>query len=655
MILENDLIRVQLDDRTGGIVSLTDKRTGHDWIGAPDRNLLFRLMVPQGDRECEHVENVDASIQGNGARCVLTFSAQNIDAEAVLELEGDAVLCRLRIRNNGTAPVEEVMFPYVRGLAPVAEAEITWPHFHYRKIRDPFGNGFGGDHHSWNEMAQKLVGRYPFWLTTAWCEYGNADNGISIEGRHTDFSIMDFHLHKVVEKKLSPVRRSLDMATVHPRRVACGESYETSLVRIRLHRGDWHAVADDHRKWLETWVRKPDRPKEFAEAIGWHFYFMKHQDGLEINTYDDLPRMAESALSAGCRYLMVFGWQTGGHDNNYMYRYIPNESWGGAESLKRALDECRRLGVEVIPFYNGTLANTELPEHKEFGYKWEAKTRTGHPYYAGDWARNNFDAVSRNRSMLHHEVCLCEDYYPYFLATMKRIIQDYGFRNTQLDQIAEKLFVCYNPEHGHSSPDRAFVDGLQVLLPRVCEGINDFAGQWCDSAWTWRGLFDYPEPVLYSIPWLFASVEVDAMEYGDVNRAFAYKLHLDMKIDGGDGNVGDYPEFARFIKERAELRRRVAAYYVYGDFRDETHLTLEKSAGVFVKVFHNGPDAKVGIVAAETRGQNATAVIKSAWKGKPSAAVVSSRGSTETLDTASPWSLSLEPFEVRVVCLDIAE
>ncbi|MEI6395154.1 MAG: hypothetical protein WCT12_29120 [Verrucomicrobiota bacterium] len=52
---------------------------------------------------------------------------------------------------------------------------------------------------------------------------------------------------------------------------------------------------------------------------------------------------------------------------------MPNESWGGADRLQAALQKVRQTGVEVIPFFNGTLANIEMPEHKEFGHRWEVR------------------------------------------------------------------------------------------------------------------------------------------------------------------------------------------------------------------------------------------------------------------------------------------
>lgn len=668
MRLENKDVRVELDPATGGFVSLFDKRVNHEYVGAPDRALLFRLIVPEGDRECNRLDAAAPKARADGSTATLRYRLDGVEAVATLRLEGDSLLAHLRVTNTGSLPVEEVMFPWVRGIAAMPGASLVWPHFHFRRIGELFERGLGGDHHSWNEGAQKFTGRYPQYLTSAWCDIGDDAHGIALEGRHTDFSIMDFFLHKVVEKTFDPVRRTLDMATVHPRRVEPGKRYETPPVRVIIHRGDWHVVAEAHREWLETWIKKPDRPAKFAEAIGWHFYFMKHQDGHIVHTYADLPAMAKAALEAGCPYLLLFGWQTGGHDNNYMYRYVPNEEWGGKDTLRKAVQACREMGVEIMPFYNGTLANVEMPEHREFGYRWEAKSRAGYPYYAGDWARNNFDAPSRNRSMLHHEICLCDDYRPYFLETMKRIVQEYGFGNTQLDQIAEKMFLCYQEDHNHPHPDRAFVDGLAALLPGVrrlirevnpdgvmiSECLNDFTGQWCDSSWDWRAIFDFPEPILLTIPWVFGSCEVDALEYGDVNRAFAYKLHLDMKIDGGDSPITKYPKFAAFVKRRAELRRRVAEHYVYADFRDQEGVDSLAGEGVLAKVFHNREARKVGIVVAETTGKHAEVSLRTRWKPADGTILAdSTTGEREELPARGELRMRLAPYEVRVLCINL--
>jgi len=664
--LENEDLEVALDSATGGFASIRDKRNGTEYISAPDRALLLRLIVPRGDFLGDHLDGAKPSILVEGQTATIRYNLDGIEAVATLGLEGPAVLATLSISNTGKRTIEETMFPWVRGLGPMTDASLVCPSMFARRIRDPLGAGLGRDHHTWNEGGQKRVYRYPEHLASAWFDYGNAEQGIAIEGRHRDFSIMDFYVHKVVEKTLSPVRRSLDLVTVQPRRIGPDETWTSAPVRIFLHQGDWHATADAHREWLSTWVRKAERPEKFAESIGWHFYFMKHQDGLVVNRYDDLPKMAEASLAAGCSYLLLFGWQTGGHDNNYLYRYVPNESWGGASGLRAALEKVRQMGVEVIPFFNGTLANIEMPEHKEFGYRWEAMTRAGHPYYAGSWARHNFEAPTRNRDMLHHEICPCDDFRPYFLDTARRIVRDYGFANLQLDQISEKMLPCYNPLHHHLHPDRAYVDGLGELLPKsramtreskpngvlIGECINDFTAQWLDGSWSWQQT-DFPEPVLYTLPWVFMSDEIDALEYGEVNKAFAYKLLLDLKIDGGDSPVTKYPRFAAHIKGLADLRRRALDYYVFANFRDEEGLKLTSTGRVMAKVFRNSAARKAGIVVTELGGQNTDAVLRTRWT--PAGSKIHCESNLSERSTVAPADelrFQLKPYEVRVLCVD---
>ena len=664
--LENEELRLALDPATGGFASIQDKRSGAEYVGAPDRALLLRLIVPEGDLLGAHLDAIAPRISVEGQTATVRYTLDRIEAVATLELKGPAVLATLRIANGGQRAIEETIFPWVRGLAPIPEGCLVCPYMHGRRIRDPLGSGFDRDHHTWNEGGQKRVYRYPEHLASAWYDYGNGERGLALEGRHTDFSILDFFVHKVIEKTRDPVRRTLDLATTQPRRIKPGETWTSAPVRILVHQGDWHATADAHREWLSSWVQKPQRPAKLADSIGWHFYFMKHQDGLVLNTYADLPKMAEASLAAGCPYLLVFGWQTGGHDNNYLYRYVPNEAWGGAESLRRALEKVRQTGVEVVPFFNGTLANVEMPEHRKFGEAWEAKTRAGHPYYAGNWARQNFDAPTRNRDMLHHEVCPCDGHRAYFLKTARRIVQDYGFGNLQLDQISEKMFPCYNERHHHAHPDWAYVDGLAELLPKtqaairklnpegviIGEWINDFTAQWLDSSWSWRQT-DFPEPVLYTLPWVMMSHEIDALEYDEVNKAFACKLHLDLKIDGGDSPITKYPAFAAHVKGLAGLRHRVRDYYVSAEFRDEEGIQLRQSRKVMAKVFRNSPARKVGIVLAEFGGEKADVLLKTGWKPEGSAIRVESNFvDSYTINPADELRLELRPYEVRVLCAD---
>jgi len=103
------------------------------------------------------------------------------------------------------------------------------------------------------------------------------------------------------------------------------------------------------------------------------------------------------------------------------------------------------------------------------------------------------------------------------------------------------------------------------------------------------------------VPWLTYSHEIDALEYGEVNKCFVYKIMLDLKIDGGDGYVSDYPKFCEHLRRLSLLKRRLNDVYVNAYFRDEEGIDYTpRNSGVIIKVYKNPRNGKVGIVAANT-------------------------------------------------------
>jgi len=234
---------------------------------------LFRLIVPEGDLLGNPLDAGNARVSIAGQTATIRYQLEGVEAVATLGLEGPAISATLRISNGGKRTIEETIFPWVRGLAPIPDASLICPSRFGRRTRDPFGAALERDHHTWNEGGQKRVYRYPEHLASAWYDYGNGDRAIALEGRQTDFSIMDFFVQKVVQKTFDPIRRTLDLATVQPRRIKPGETWTSAPVRIVIHQGDWHVVAQSHRDWLSTWVKRPDRPRKFAETHRLAFLF----------------------------------------------------------------------------------------------------------------------------------------------------------------------------------------------------------------------------------------------------------------------------------------------------------------------------------------------------------------------------------------------
>ena len=217
---------------------------------------------------------------------------------------------------------------------------------------------------------------------------------------------------------------------------------------VRCHLGDWHMPALEHRRWLETVSQKPDIPKEFRESLGWCFYFMKHQDGTVANTYDDLPKMAQAALAAGIKNILLFGWTKHGHDNYYPFGYFPNEAWGGEEKLKEQIAVCKGMGCRIIPFFNGILLDISTREYAEKGDGWCVKGRTGSVYQGYDFSKAVTDygfatashPPTTERDMTLHDICITsQEARACWRSEIQRIVGQYQFGNLQLDQIGRQM------------------------------------------------------------------------------------------------------------------------------------------------------------------------------------------------------------------------
>ena len=432
-----------------------------------------------------------------------------------------------------------------------------------------------------------------------------------------------------------------------------GESWKSCEFIFSVHDGDWHVVADRHRKWLEKFIMKPDVCDAFRNSLGWTFYFMKHQDGTIVRRYGDLEKIAVDTVEAGLKYSMIFGWQQKGHDNYYSFGYYPNEEWGGKAALKTNLEAARKIGCEIIPFFNGTLLDVKTAEYTEYGHRWPVIGRTGNPYSGGDASRTIFDIPFRNAAIFTGI-----EASKWFLESVRRIVSDYEFNNIQLDQIGHKSYACYDKAHGHARPEKAFTDELKALLLNVrrlvrsssknsvviSEGFSDVVSQFCDASWNWQQM-ENPEVVRYSLPWILYSHETDALEYGKVNDCFAHGLLLDLKIDGGDGSIGSYPKFRDHVKALAELKPKSKSY-VYGDFRDEEGIEYTRNDGIIMKSYSHATEGWAVVAANTTPTEKRADFTCNLFQGQANSYYSYGASSLEKMNGVK--KLNLKPYEVVI-------
>jgi hypothetical protein len=325
------------------------------------------------------------------------------------------------------------------------------------------------------------------------------------------------------------------------------------------------------------------------------------------------------------------------------------------------------MGCRVIPFFNGELLDVTTAEFKSFGHKWAVISRTGSPYAGGDFSRCNFDIPFKNannettsRNMTLHDLCVTgKDAAAWEKGTVRRISQEYGFGNIQLDQIAYKSYLCYDAGHNHASPQQAYTSELMNLLGEiraelreanpdsviVGEGYNNLVAQYCDAHWCW-GQLESPEIVLYSLPWMLYSHETDALEFGVANRCFVNGVLLDLKIDGGDGYISNYPAFTQHLYKLSSLKKKLKDIYIEGIYRDEEGLAYDKTHAFCAKVYVNRERYCAGVIAANCDdGEVKTTLDVTALSCEAPMAFYLD-GREERFPSGGIIELSLPPYEV---------
>lgn len=682
--LDNESMVVTFDDHAA-ITGIFDRKTGRDYIKERKLSNACRLMMPDkrwdgrfADTKAQkfpRVERKERELSFLFSEMVTEDGKETkVFLKLTYTLQGDEIRAAYEIDNRDEEEfVSHVMFPILTGIGrEYKDCRLIMPEqspFGNSRIEDPFAYG-DGNHKDWTRSCNRKSVRYPQLLTTAWMDYSDDCGGISLEQRSEGFAVCDFGFERVIVKDRYTKEKNIDclqLALQSYPSVRQGERIRSSPYVIGVHEGGWKVPARIHRNWLKDRLDFPQISERFRRSLGWHFFFMKQQDGTVYRNYDDLPEMAGAAIKAGLSHMMVFGWYQAGHDNEYPYGYYANEEWGGKEKLIEQIRQCEEAGCSVIPFFNGTLLDISTEGYRRYGYRWPVLGRTGKPYCGTEFSRANHDLSFANaclttstRNMTLLDICITAgEVKDWWYETVTRIAKDYRFHNLQLDQIAHKSYVCYDRKHHHKRPDTAYTEELEELLKKireivktenpdgvmVGEGMTDLTMQYCDAFWNWHQAWNHPEIIRYSIPWMNYSHEVDANEYDAVNLCFAEKIWIDLKVEGGDGIVTDYPEFCIHLKELADLKSRTGKAYLDGEYWHEDRIVRKSAEGIILRIYQwkNEIDFVIANLTKEDREWEA--VLDCSLREVKVLATKEEKKIAE----GSFYKYSMKPYEVMVI------
>jgi len=681
-VLENDDVRLEVSPQNGSIIHLVDKRTSTDYISDQARARLFRLLLPQPDYTARHqyefdsweIDSADQKVDSveveDGTLKVRFHKLQvaprrygymivrsvevpppqlDIDVIATFRLDGPHILANLQVENHCPDEISDVSFPWLGGLTITSGGQrgrAVLP-----SLAPKSASGLAG-------IAAYGGGRqnYPAVLATSWMSYEFKDKSIGIEVRTPPET-------QTASPSLFGGGGGPSLAWGFYPHIAGQNRWTSPDVVIHVHGADWHTMASEHRDWYEQYF-SPTRSTAFDRVIGFATYRLKKDDNTVNWTYSELPKLAEQAKLAGIHDLVIEGWrEREGPGNPCPFGEIADSHMGGGARLKSLIESLRQQGVELAFAFHPTLVNTAAEQYKKEAFRWTVRSRV-----QGNQISTSYIMVAQDYPFQDYTAHYWAQIDPaspatdYLLQEAKRLKEEYGFRNLFLRGVGLPSFLSYNqntavpPQKTYAVGYARFLGGLKKIFPEgilIMEGFNDLVNGYSSAGYTWSQN-EGAEILAFSIPWVPFSNDVEALEYGEANASFARRILINLIVDGGDGTVGRYPEFAQHLKALQSLKEATTPYYAVAEFRDHEGLKkLTADSGVIVSVFNNRASKQVGVVLANLSDQKKKVSLELDLEAKqPKGRLFRLAGRQEEVELAPQVSVELEANEVTMLGID---
>jgi hypothetical protein len=523
VVLENALLRITVDGKTGAVVGLFNKQTNTEYL-SPRPNPQPPFIVDQYSANQSIYINDPFEAQSGGfslynpavsahAPGDLTHAREpvpgsvhltHVKTDQVDRLEcscrlpgGIAVTYTIALQQNspltewrvhvenhgGEAPsrdqrVYRVAFPVLEGLCIGGKHQdnfLARPFAQGELIPDPSSYDFmrpGG-------RTPIFVLTYPGWASMSWMDQYAPGGGLYLASHDLSFQQMD------LEAWPDPAAGTMTLDTRTLAWTLPGGHWDSQPFTLGVHTGDWHWGADRYREWARANFRRytgPAWPRR--EADGWF------GTGGPTRRYSDYLAMYDDAQWLGLNYLQIWSemLENVGPDKSRKAYYCflwPDPDRGGEAEMTSTVHALRAKGAHIgfydnIWTWDAGLAEglaqwkDQLPPDVHVP-QWWGEARTWASVFpdgsrrAGNWGVNGGTEYAG----------MCPDaagYQDYVLSwVLDRYVKRYGVDTWYFDSMPVTMFsaarVCFSDEHGPGRP-HGIGQGFLEMLNRLTTGAR---------------------------------------------------------------------------------------------------------------------------------------------------------------------------------------
>lgn len=673
--LENNLVRVSFDARSGAMIELVAKKTNWNVQRNAKLGESFRVFAPTPDRSYNPVlgaRNRAKSIakSEDGKSLVIVWSnllseysgTLDITLTGTVTLEGDSVSFDMTMHNGSPNVVSSVEWPVIGALTvPPGSPTLSRVGFTLGGYTDQaplypkFGQELNGCGVSWPTQASE--GRYALVVGDHEGLYVGCHDRTAKDMTRYTYELKPGWLDsrfigvpEIEEVSGHPIRTTMSVQQFpfSPP----GETYELGRVVIAPYQGTWHKGVDVYRRWFNSWFRAPTTPAWFKQPHSWHQIALNSPEDDLRTTYRDLPRRAREAARAGVTALLITGWNHLGQDRNNP-SHDTDPRLGTLDDFKSAIAAIERSGMRVIIFNKYTWADTSTDWYRNELHRYMAHDPNGVVYYHHGFRYQTPEQLADINTRRFSAACQNSDQW---VALCKREFQkslDLPASGILYDEVMHHggANFCFSKDHGHRSPASLWSGDLRLgkvfrdmvreqkgedKFVMAGEGLSDLLTQYYSLSYI--RIRDVHVPVSrYNDPHSTIMIAITGFDDREmINAALQFRYVMQFEPFIFKGNVDDFPLSRDYGRKVEDFRRKYRSFVWDGEFRDcqDATLTVNQKPSSLFSVFIGTDGKRAAVIPNNTR--------------QPLAAYIAFDGSRRALAMASPEQPEARPCDGSV-------
>ena len=448
VVLENDLLRLTFDRATANLISMTDLKTGYEYIDSTTTPKTLWELVPL-EKGHQFGLPTEVSISSWSKRKAILkwrqVDGEGIEVTATVSLDKKRALSYWDIALEGFEgdKLMEVNYPRISNIKEFTEEEIAlsnWTGRLYKNIRAKR-----------KVLEQRRQNRPTMQLAAL---YGEEPSGLYIASNDTESmakgSYFEFEGNTTTYKMVY-------MLPMDEKNSSFKSSYQTILGAFQ---GNWYDAAQIYREWAlqQEWAKKnrlhsgkmnPWLPE--TDIWMWN----RGRSNNVLTEAEDLRQYL-----GDCNVSVLWHWWHNGPYDDAFPEYLPPRE--GRESFVKAVAEAKKSGINMTPYMNSIQWGESRESWKELNIEQYVARRSDGSTHAHVYNAFTGNAIT--------PMCMSQEFWREKYSDLcDTVVNDYGCTGVYMDQ-ACLYYRCYAKNHGHTvGGGNHWVKGYHKLVELIRE------------------------------------------------------------------------------------------------------------------------------------------------------------------------------------------